>query len=625
MSKVDLHQNKQVDEFKGDTIVYEAPVLTRGFDTRNKSTSIPLAEQVVAQPPGSGQRYTVVSFFGFGSIFRTPVATIEDAQSALHGRLFGVEEIIRAINGNLALTIIDHKQQCAYFITDFFGGGKHFIWSAGEQWAISASLSDLVNFLKSEGIQITKSLESAALVGFVGYGGGAVPSSYANIQVSEQFEYIACLQSGRLAPSKLADTASILGLGTNSISNHNELLGATANSIKENVQDFSAYPTKHHVVQLTGGLDSRTVFAALVAAGLETTFSTYTYGLEESPDVQIARRLSAEYGASTTSYSGMRSVLAASEPDMQNHWSLEQTAGLSSVTPVSLGMLRDPNAVVLAGGWGEMYRGGYPDSPDKSANYEDKIQWMLNWVLRSGSPYHTSSISFGGLFSDTMVEQTRDYAHRILQEMDDLRIPDSFLPEWLYLRWSTRFNVAETTRVSSPFVHRADPLCSLNMMQLIFNTPLHDRRDGSLQLDLIRTLSSGMERLPFDKEYLTTKYQKSRAVGSLQKYGAKTTEHKVLEVGKPFLVKSQLARAQRPTEEDKKEALRVKMPLRFIVRAKSNQQRLQQYLQDHNAVMTEVFDTQKFNNLVTRKPRTRPEYRRLESLTSALDWYFSGT
>lgn len=66
MSQVDLHQNKQVDEFKGDTIVYEARVLTRGFDTRNKSTSIPLAEQVVAQPPGSGQRYTVVSFFGFG-------------------------------------------------------------------------------------------------------------------------------------------------------------------------------------------------------------------------------------------------------------------------------------------------------------------------------------------------------------------------------------------------------------------------------------------------------------------------------------------------------------------------------------------------------------------------------
>lgn len=604
--------------------MYEAPVLSHGFVTKNKATSIPVIKQLESANWDSTQRFTVISFYGFGSIFRTPVATVREAQRALRGRVSGIEEIILNLQGNLALTVFDHKAQRAFFITDFFGGGKHFVWKSGPQWAVSASLSDLVNFLRSENIKVTKSLESAALVGFVGYGGGAVPSSYADIHVSEQFEYISCLPSGELSSVKLSDAESILGLEPRSTNSHNDLLASTASRIKENVQDFSAYPAKHHVTQLTGGLDSRTVFAAIVAAGLETTYSTYTYGMEESLDVQIARKLSAKYGASTTSFSGMRSVLAASDPDMQHHWSLEQTAGLSSVTPVSLGMLRDPNTVVLAGGWGEMYRGGYPDSPDKSAKHEDKIQWILNWVLRSGSPYHTSNISFGGLFSAQMVEKARDYAQNILQEMNDLSIPDSFLPEWLYLRWSTRFNVAETTRVSAPFVHRADPLCTINMMQLIFSTPLPDRRDGSLQLDLIRTLSNGMERLPFDKEYLTKKYQRTRSVGPVKEYGSNSPENKVLEVGKPYLVTSQLTRPQRPTEDDKKEALRVKMPLRFIVRAKSNQQRLTKYLQDHSAVMAEVFDTEKFSNLVTRKPRTRPEYRRLESLTSALDWYFTG-
>ena len=160
------------------------------------------------------------------------------------------------------------------------------------------------------------------------------------------------------------------------------------------------------------------------------------------------------------------------------------------------------------------------------------------------------------------------------------------------------------------------------MMQLIFNTPLQVRRDGSLQLDLIRTLSNGMERLPFDKEYLTAEYRKSRSTEGPLEYSTNSTEHRVLEAGKPNLVTSQSYKAQRPTEADKKESLRVKMPLRFIVRAKSNQERLKQYLENNSAEMAEVFDIQKFNKLVTQPPRTRPEYRRLESLASALDWYF---
>lgn len=602
--------------------MYEAPVISNGFDTRNKATSISLTRILTSETTSPTHRYTVVSFYGFGSVFRTPVATPEEAQGAFEGRVSEIEEIILNIHGNVALTVIDHWKHQAFFITDFFGGGKHFIWQSGSRWAISSSLSDLVIFLKSETVQVTKSLQSAALVGFVGYGGGAVESSYNDITVSEQFGYLSSLPNGEISSTQHSKAASVLGITLDTRSNQNELLEATANQIKQNVQDFSAYPAKHRVLQLTGGLDSRTVFAALVASGQHASYSTYTYGLEESPDVQIARQLSAEFGVSTTSFSGMRSVLAASDPDMQHHWSLEQTAGLSSVTPVSLGMLRVPNSVVLSGGWGEMYRGGYPDYPVPTASQEDKIQWILNWVLRTGSPYHPSNIAFGGIFSAQMIEQSRVYAQIILQEIADLDIPSSFVSEWLYLRWSTRFNVAETTRVSSPFVHRADPLCTTNMMQLIFNTPLQDRRDGSLQLDLIRTLSNGMERLPFDKSYLTAEYCKSRSVEGPLPFGANNSEHRVLEVGKPYLVSSQLNQALRPTEADKKEALRVKMPLRFIVRAKTNQKRLKQYLDNNSTEMAEVFETQKFNRLVTQSPRTRPEYRRLESLTSALDWYF---
>src|SRR5699024_6466185 len=97
--------------------------------------------------------------------------------------------------------------------------------------------------------------------------------------------------------------------------------------------------------------------------------------------------------------------------------------------PRLLGHVESPNSAGLSHGWGEMYRGGYPDYPAPTAKTEEKIQWILNWVLRTGSPYHSSRIAFGGLFSAQMVEQSRAYAQMILQEVARLDIPSSFVSE----------------------------------------------------------------------------------------------------------------------------------------------------------------------------------------------------
>src|SRR5699024_5175686 len=140
--------------------------------------------------------------------------------------------------------------------------------------------------------------------------------------------------------------------------------------------------------------------------------------------------------------------------------------------------------------------------------------------------------------------------------------------------------------------------------------------------DLIRTLCDGMERLRFDKEYLTSEYRSSRNIGPTREFSNNTSTHRVLEVGKPHLVTSVMTKPQKPTEADKKETLRVKMPVRIIVRAKSNQLRLKHYLETYSSATSAVFNMCMFTNLVDRYPRTSPEYRRLESLSSALDWYF---
>ena len=104
--------------------MYEAPVISNGFDTKNKAASIPLAQILSSESTRPTHRYTVVSFYGFGSVFSTPVATAEDAQSALERRVPGIEDVILNLHGNVALTVVDHWERQAFFISDFYGAAS---------------------------------------------------------------------------------------------------------------------------------------------------------------------------------------------------------------------------------------------------------------------------------------------------------------------------------------------------------------------------------------------------------------------------------------------------------------------------------------------------------------------
>ncbi|WP_077310887.1 hypothetical protein [Corynebacterium glutamicum] len=78
----------------------------------------------------------------------------------------------------------------------------------------------------------------------------------------------------------------------------------------------------------------------------------------------------------------------------------------------------------------------------------------------------------------------------------------------------------------------------------------------------------------------------------------------------------------RPNATHKAEALRVKMPLRFVVRAEENRRQIQNYVREVPEEMSKVFNLKNLKNVTDSNPKTRPEYRRLETLSSALSWHF---
>lgn len=581
----------------------------------------PQPESTAGELECSVGRYSILLVHGFGSLFGKAFSTRAEMRDILTNRFDTPTEILRHLQGTVTVAFRDRETNFIYIATDRFGAGKIFHWASSDSssWAVSSSLSDLVAYLQQSGVEVKKSLASAALVGFVGYSGAIVSSPYCGIDTVEQFHYLTVSPSGQLLTNKdpyfpaLLDSEGLI---------YAQLLEQAATQVRELVSTFSSYASENYVCQLTGGLDSRSVFAALVSSGFAPRFTTYTYGVPESPDMVIAGQLSAEYGIRQSSFSGMRSRVIPQTPADQSIWSLEQTSGLSTVTPVSLGTFPVPNSVVLAGGWGEMYRGGYPDYPARDASDEDMKQWVVNWILRTGSPYGPR-IAYGGIFSEQMVGKARNYASSLLDELRELELTEDLLPEWMYLRWSTRFNVAETTRAVSPFAHRADPLCVASMLPLIVSASFEDRKSGAIQLDLIRTLSPGMERFPFEKPYLTADYKQSRGIEtvSFSKPPTQPMTPSLRDV--PYSIGATGPRI-RTTDAHKAEALRVKMPVRFITRAEDNRKRLSEYIASEPRRISEVFDVSKLTYIAENQPRTRPEYRRLETLTSALDWFFKG-
>lgn len=599
---------------------YLAPVLSRGFvQTANASEDVVHSTTNHVAP--SRGRYQVVSVQGFASLFGVPFTSAGELALILNGRIDSPEQLVKELRGTATITLRETDTGAFYVITDMYGAGKIFIWQDSVRWAVSSSVKDLVSFLNQNGIKAKKSIENAGLLGFVGYGGGAISSPYEDILCVDQFKYVIVAANGKLNQRDYSFKEELVGPSAPNSSNQEDLLQSVAIEIRRNTSVFSSYKAESYICHLTGGLDSRVVFAALVGTPYKDQYSTFTYGLDESPDMVIARRLTAEFGLTASTYSGMRYSVVPQDPALQALWSLNQTGGMTSLGPASIGGYPRPDSVVLAGGWGEMYRGGYPDFVSADASHEEKIKWVVNWVLRSGSPYGPR-ISYDGLFSDAMVQRARDFGQLMLSEIQHLEIGDELLAEWMYLRWSTRFNVGEITRTCLPFTHRADPLCVPEMMKLVYATPFNDRKNGNLELDLVKALYPGMESYPYDKDYLTEDYLRTRGISDVASFD----ESLPLEIkwhfdDKPHYLEA-ITPVARPTQAQKAEALRVKMPLRFVVRAEENRRRIQNYVRDVPEEMSQVFNLKNLKNVTDRNPKTRPEYRRLETLNSALSWYF---
>lgn len=239
--------------------------------------------------------------------------------------------------------------------------------------------------------------------------------------------------------------------------------------IATSLRSALSVPVPHHVLNLTGGKDSRMILAAIVEQGLAADFEYQTWGSDDLPDVVIARQIADELGLA-------HAVNVGAPADVQ--WRTERDAVLAATGHLEhgqretrikltvgshLGALNaiDPQVsspphgdrVVLSGLTGELLRANFPEAIRiRSAAEIDRflfsgLRFGGAGILRPEVRSHYDDVLWGMVFDDySPGDQPQDV------------VQGFFLRQWLRRWFAAAQEVDELNRcfpLYSPFGTRA--------------------------------------------------------------------------------------------------------------------------------------------------------------------------
>lgn len=569
---------------------------------------------------GTQGRYTVLGVHGFGLLNDRAIANAEDAARALGRTHNSPESIGASIRGSLTVYLWDSKTGNRVILTDPLGSGIVFYWVDSwdsSKWAISSSLNDLKNVLTSKNVRLEKSLSYLALLGAVGHG-GVFPSSYEGVEALPQFGFFVCSSEQFKIAYYSNFREEFFDVRQGSPEYYECQLERLRDEVIENINRVSEYPASAYICQLTGGMDSRTVLAALSATDYLNRYATFTTGAPTSPDMVIARAITRELGLRATQFSGVSTVIAPPNIQEGAQWSMLETGGLLSGL-ANIGLRANPNSVVLSGGYGEFLRGVFGEFAVDSS-VDKKRLWLRKILLGLGDPTN-KRIAAGGIFSDKVVERTERVVDDVLSSHVELGLPDDALPELMYFQVKNRYFVGETTRSMSAFAYRFDPLYAKSIFGASLSCERKKRFLNFVQLDFGRKFNPKLMALPYDTPRISPEYLKHNMDFSPAEFSfdgsPKFVDHYPGSVHRiPGSVSSKI------TPQEHAEAERVGMPARFVANCADNQRVMAELLEQiDQEVLAKTFRLEALDSLVRKMPDSRPAFRMIQNLHDALVWY----
>ena len=560
----------------------------------------------------------ILGVHGFGIVRGRAVSQCEDLRQVLKTDETEADfrDLGNSIKGSLTLYLADRESNY-YILPDPWGGGLVFYWEDARYVVASSSLPDLITQLAMLGIRPKKSVGWLATLGVTG-NGGIYDSPFEGVRVLDQFLFIRMSKTKGLEILSYESAQRTFSIDR-SQARYAEALAEYTTEVAENIAALSEYPATHYLCHLTGGLDSRTVFSALSSTPYLKKYSIYTSGSDNTVDVKIARQVAAEAGVPFTRFSGLVPKLATRNAQENANWAMEETGGVIS-GPANIGLMENKSTIVLSGGYGEILRGFYGDfEPNQSA--EAKIRWLTDALLGIGAPSYSPFKNRGGLFKNSVIEQTRMRATGILKKHEELGLPADTLPEFAYFSLRNRFYVGEITRSISQYALRADPLYAHSLFRLAFTKKRSERMNCFVQLDVARRFNQRLAALPYDKDRIGQDYVQY-TVGSFspQEFSTGTQPHEVVITYPPARLVGNAA-AIRISDQDRKRAEELRIPPRFVANEARNKSRITGLITgEYGSLIETIFNIDVLQAMLKSNRNNRPQLRTLELLANTFSW-----
>lgn len=514
----------------------------------------------------------------------------------------------QSLRGSITLYILESLQKKLTILPDPLGGGIVFMSKDKDGIAVSSNLGSLVSFLESLGKPPRKSLRYISAYVATG-SGGLVDSSYDDISVLPQLSFAEFSPTGM----KIYDYP-VKGSFFNSDYSYLDSLEQIQAEVVENVIALANAPLERKVAHLTGGVDSRIVLAAILAAGKKDEFSFYCSGGPTEPDKVISSRLAVEFDLTMTDHSGLEFNKAAESLEQQLSWGFEHTSGIISGT-VHHGAARTSSGIA-SGGYGELLRSFYNRGSIHSGTARETAELMYG---RQGFDLEPRR----RLLSEASSESAQGALTTIIDSAIELGVRQDAQLDYVYMNRRNRYYVGEISRANLPFASRFDPLYSITAASLGLSLDGRSRDANVLGMDLMERLVGGISTFPFDYDRFSDQYIQLRGRPALRSFtGGGTPKFDSFNPARP--TNANKVAVLRATEADIRRAHQLRMPPRLIAQHSEVTSGLKEIIAGiPKSEFQSVFNLRAVNQLLDKEPSHRLHYRTASSLYASLLWYFS--
>ena len=266
-----------------------------------------------------------------------------------------------------------------------------------------------------------------------------------------------------------------------------ELIEAAAEEILENIRALGAGAYSHRICDLTGGLDSRLVLAALLHEGMADRFLFVTSGKYPHPDDNVASMLRQRFGLT-------RAVGAhppgTGETSMLDRMRTFLTRTFGSYTMLmNIGAEAPPTKEILRlhGGLGETFRGFYTSNLGNPGHQRMK-------------PFYREIDQRGFLLAPSTRKAQKAAVGEWSKTLERQGVQSEDLLDSAYIAQRNRYHFGLSWRAGNIARSSFHPLYSPAAIQAAYALPAEQRVANRVGYELMRRFHAELAELPFANE-----------------------------------------------------------------------------------------------------------------------------